>query len=111
MYTYFVNERRIERMKSFRIKNIKSFKDSGKIEIKPILISVHTRRPVFYPIIHFADNAFVFPRSKRSIAKVCAHALRSCDIHCPSAGDPAHKRVRLCFVNDVLKSYFHVYTL
>ena len=40
MYTYFVNERRIERMKSFRIKNIKSFKDSGKIEIKPITIFV-----------------------------------------------------------------------
>ena len=31
---------RFERMKSFRIKNIKSFKDSGKIEIKPITIFV-----------------------------------------------------------------------
>ena len=40
MYTYFVNERRIGRMKSFRIKNIKSFKDSGEIEIKPITIFV-----------------------------------------------------------------------
>lgn len=40
MYTYFVNERRIGRMKSFRIKNIKSFKDSGEIEVKPITIFV-----------------------------------------------------------------------
>lgn len=40
MYTYFANERRIGRMKSFRIKNIKSFKDSGEIEIKPITIFV-----------------------------------------------------------------------
>ena len=40
MYTYYVNERRVKRMKSFRIKNIKSFKDSGEIEIKPITIFV-----------------------------------------------------------------------
>lgn len=39
MYTYYVNERRVKRMKSFRIKNIKSFKDSGEIEIKPITTS------------------------------------------------------------------------
>lgn len=40
MYVYFEDERKVKRMKSFRIKNIKSFMDSGEIEIKPITIFV-----------------------------------------------------------------------